>query len=190
MFDLLPNILTLLRIAVVPVVALLFFIPTEWSSWAAATLFILACITDYLDGYFARLLNQQTALGTFLDPIADKLLVSSTLLLLAGFDRIQGISLIPAVVILCREVLVSGLREFLAEIKVSIPVTRLAKWKTAVQMVALTLLVANAPQVDSTWLALLGLIGLWLAAALTLITGYDYLKAGLPHILGCPPDAP
>ncbi len=183
MFDFLPNLLTLLRIAVVPVVALLFFIPTEWSSWSAATLFILACITDFLDGYFARVLNKQTALGTFLDPIADKLLVASTLLLLAGFGRIQGLSLIPAMIILCREVLVSGLREFLAEIKVSVPVTRLAKWKTGLQMVALGFLVANGPAVHSNFLAVTGLYGLWIAAALTLITGYDYLKAGLPHIL-------
>src|SRR3989338_3460936 len=137
----LPNFLTFVRIALIPVVVGLFYFDRPCSNWLAAAFFILACVTDYLDGYFARTLKQTTRFGVFLDPIADKLLVAATLLMLVGFNRIEGISLIPAVIILCREILVSGLREFLAEVHVSVPVTRLAKWKTGIQMVALSCLI-------------------------------------------------
>ncbi len=178
----LPNLLTFARIALVPVVVTLFYFDRPLSNWIVAAIFILACITDYLDGYFARILKQTTRFGTFLDPIADKLLVSATLLMLVGFGRIQGLSLIPAVIILCREILVSGLREFLAEVHVSIPVTRLAQWKTAIQMMALTFLIIESIPGFLFPFDDVGLIGLWIAAFLTLITGFDYLRAGLRYM--------
>ncbi len=178
----LPNLLTFARIALVPVVVALFYFDRPISNWIAAGFFVLACITDYLDGYFARTLKQTTQMGTFLDPMADKLLVAATLLMLVGFNRIAGLTLIPAVIILCRELLVSGLREFLAEVHVSVPVTRLAKWKTAIQMTALTLLIIEDIPGYTIPIDILGTIGLWVAALLTLITGFDYLRAGLKHM--------
>ncbi len=177
-----PNILTFLRIALIPVVVCLFYFDRPLSNWLAASFFILACITDYLDGYLARTLKQTTRFGVFLDPIADKLLVAATILMLVGFNRIEGLSLIPAIIILCREILVSGLREFLAEVHVSVPVTQLAKWKTGIQMTALSLLIIEELPVFPISLEVLGLIGLWIAALLTLITGFDYLRAGLKHM--------
>ncbi len=178
----LPNLLTFVRIALVPVVVALFYFDRPISNWIAASIFMLACITDYLDGYFARTLKQGTRFGTFLDPMADKLLVAATLLMLVGFGRIQGLSLIPAVIILCREILVSGLREFLAETHVSVPVTQLAKWKTALQMAALSFLIIEDIPQSPVSLELLGLLGLWISAFLTLLTGFDYLRAGLKHM--------
>ena len=177
-----PNVLTFMRIALIPVIVGLFYFDRPWSNWIAAFFFIIACITDYLDGYFARTLKQTTRFGIFLDPVADKLLVAATLLMLVGFGRIQGLSLIPAVIILCREILVSGLREFLAEARVSIPVTRLAKWKTGIQMTALSLLIIETIPGIPFSLDILGIGGLWIAALLTLITGFDYLRAGLKHM--------
>lgn len=177
-----PNLLTFIRIGLIPIIVGLFYFDRPLSNWLAASIFILACITDYLDGYFARTLKQTTRFGMFLDPIADKLLVAATLLMLVGFVRIQGFTLIPAVIILCREILVSGLREFLAEVHVSVPVTQLAKWKTAIQMIALSLLIIeNIPGVPIP-IDTVGTIGLWVAAFLTLITGFDYLRAGLKHM--------
>lgn len=178
----LPNILTFIRIALIPVVVTLFYFDRPLSNWLAAFFFIMACITDYLDGYFARTLRQTTRFGVFLDPIADKLLVAATLLMLVGFHRIEGLSLIPAVIILCREIVVSGLREFLAEVHVSIPVTRLAKWKTGLQMTALTLLLVEVIPGLPLPLHGLGIFWLWVSALLTLITGFDYLRAGLKHM--------
>lgn len=178
----LPNLLTFARIALIPVVVALFYFDRPLSNWIAASIFVLACITDYLDGYFARTLKQTTQFGIFLDPVADKLLVSATLLMIVGFGRIQGISLIPAVIILCREILVSGLREFLAEAHVSIPVTQLAKWKTAIQMIALTFLIIEDVPGFPISIEGIGIVGLWIAALLTLITGFDYLRAGLKHM--------
>lgn len=174
-----PNYLTLLRILVIPFIVLCFYIGTPVALWGATGLFFLACVTDYLDGYLARHWDQMTRLGRFLDPIADKLLVAATILLLAGFDRIRGLSLIPAIIILCREILVSGLREFLAETEVSVPVTYLAKWKTFLQMLSLGYLIAIPPSPHFFSFATLGLIALWVAAFLTLLTGYDYLRHGL-----------
>ncbi|MBY0500875.1 MAG: CDP-diacylglycerol--glycerol-3-phosphate 3-phosphatidyltransferase [Alphaproteobacteria bacterium] len=178
----LPNFLTFIRIALIPVVVVLFYFDRPLSNWIVAFIFVIACITDYLDGYFARAWKQSTNFGVFLDPVADKLLVAATLLMLVGFGRIQGISLIPAVIILCREILVSGLREFLAEAHVSIPVTRLAKWKTAIQMLALTFLIIEDIPGFPLSIEALGIFGLWIAALLTLITGFDYLRAGLKHM--------
>ena len=181
----LPNILTFSRIAAIPVlIALLLFVGDPTGSWLAFAAYTLACITDFFDGYLARAWHQQSFFGKFLDPIADKLLVSALLLMLVAFGRVPGIAILPAVVILCREILVSGLREFLAEIQVSVPVSRLAQWKTALQMVMLGFLVVGSagPQFGPLTTTEVGVIGLWIAAILTLVTGYDYLRAGIRHV--------
>src|SRR5215475_10420859 len=140
----LPNILTYARCAAVPVVAGLLFWPAEpWARWSALILFVAAAITDFFDGYLARAWSQQSSLGRMLDPIADKLLVSAVFLVLAANQTISGLTLWAAIVILCREVLVSGLREYLAELRVPLPVTAVAKWKTAVQFIALGFLIVG-----------------------------------------------
>ena len=184
----LPNILTYARIAAIPVVVGCVFWQSIldgplWLRWVALAVFIAAGVTDYLDGYYARIWDQHSAFGRMLDPIADKLLVSSSLLMLAAEETIHGWALLAAVVILCREILVSGLREYLAELRVSVPVTRLAKWKTTLQLVAVGFLIAGeagdavVPVVTKVGIALL-----WLSALLTLYTGWDYLQAGLHHL--------
>ena len=184
----LPNILTYGRIAVVPIVVGCMFWQSIlggglWLRWVALAFFIAAAISDFLDGYFARIWAQQSSLGRMLDPIADKLLVSSCLLMLAAEDTIHGWSLFAAIVILCREILVSGLREYLAELRVSVPVTRLAKWKTTLQLVAVGFLIAgDAGDAVIPIVTKLGIMLLWLSALLTLYTGWDYLQAGLHHL--------
>lgn len=176
------NILTLSRIFILPPYVLLFYVQKPWANWVAVALYLYACLTDYLDGVLARSKNQVSSFGKFLDPIADKLLILTTFVMLAGTHRLSGFSLIPAVIIVCREIFVSGLREFLADVKVSVPVTLLAKWKTAIQMAALSFLLIDDAR-DFIWgLHELGIILLWIAAGLTLMTGYQYLRAGLPHI--------
>jgi cardiolipin synthase len=209
----LPNLLTYGRIAAVPVVVALMFSQSImqgglWLRWVALAIFIIAGITDVLDGYFARTWDQQSLLGRMLDPIADKLLVASCLLMLAAEETIHGWSLLAAVIILCREILVSGLREFLAELRVSVPVTRLAKWKTTWQLVAVGFLIAGEagdkflstilgrefsaqlpwtfggePTVYALNITLIGLVLLWVSAIVTLYTGWDYLRAGLHHLI-------
>jgi cardiolipin synthase (CMP-forming) len=178
----LPNILTLSRILVIPIVVALFFFDSPTTRWTACALFTLAGITDFFDGYLARREKLVSRLGRFLDPIADKLLVASVLLMLVAFDRVGPWSYLPALVILVREITVSGLREFLAELQVSVPVTKLAKAKTTVQMVALGFLIVGAAA--PVWIPaeLIGEIGIWIAAAITLITGYDYLRSGLKYM--------
>ncbi|HMN36629.1 MAG TPA: CDP-diacylglycerol--glycerol-3-phosphate 3-phosphatidyltransferase [Hyphomicrobium sp.] len=181
----LPNILTYGRIAAVPVlVALMFFPDIASARWAAFGVFLAASITDWLDGYLARMWEQQSALGRMLDPIADKLLVGAALLMLVYDRTINGWSMWAAVIILSREILVSGLREFLAELNVKIHVTQLAKWKTAFQFIALAMLLAG-PAVSAyiSNVTELGILILWVAALLTLVTGYDYLKAGIRHAI-------
>ena len=178
----LPNVLTLFRIAVIPVLVAMFFVGGPTAMWVACGLFTLAGLTDYLDGAIARRRNQQSAFGRVLDPIADKLIVSAALLMLAGFDHIEGWVMIPAVVILCREIVVSGLREFLAELNVPLPVTQLAKWKTTLQIVAIAVLIAAGALPATLYLRTIGEVGLSIAAGLTLITGYDYLRAALGPI--------
>jgi CDP-diacylglycerol---glycerol-3-phosphate 3-phosphatidyltransferase len=177
------NILTMSRIAAIPaIVAFMLLHGLVWH-WIALALFILACMTDWFDGYVARRLDQVSPLGRFLDPIADKLVVAAVLLILVAIRHIDGWSIIAALIILCREILVSGLREFLAELRVGVPVSILAKWKTAVQMVALGFLIVAKPQSEVPINAMLiGEILLWIAAVLTLITGYDYLMIGLKHM--------
>jgi cardiolipin synthase len=180
----LPNVLTYSRIVAVPVVVGVMFIEAPLGNWLALAIFTLAGITDFFDGYLARAWSQQSSMGRFLDPVADKLLVAAVILMLAALDRIDGATLLPAIVILCREILVSGLREFLAEVKVSLPVSRLAKWKTVLQMVVLGFLMVGdaGPDFGPLGTADIGVLGLWLAAGLTLVTGYDYLRAGIVHI--------
>jgi len=190
----LPNMLTYARILAVPVVVLCFFVEgdlrsTEFARWSAFVIFIVASVTDYLDGYLARAWQQTSNIGRMLDPIADKLLVATCLLLLAAdSDRqsagIAGWSLWAAIIILCREILVSGLREYLAALKVSVPVSQLAKWKTAIQMVAIAMLLLG-PAGDKLmpYWSQIGIILLWIAAIVTLYTGYDYFRAGAKHIM-------
>jgi len=185
----LPNILTYARIAAVPVVVALLYWQSIiggglWLRWVALALFIAAGLTDILDGYFARTWGQHSSLGRMLDPIADKLLVASCLLMLAAEETIRGWTLLAAVVILCREILVSGLREYLAELRVSVPVTRLAKWKTSAQMVAVGFLIAGeAADRIVPGITELGIFLLWASAILTLYTGYDYMRAGLRYVI-------
>jgi len=175
----LPNLLTLSRIAVIPIVVGSFYLDGEWPRWVACWVFVAAAVTDWFDGHLARSRNQVSSFGRFLDPIADKLLVGSTLFMLATFDRIGPAGILPALVILLREILVSGLREFLAELRVSMPVTKLAKWKTGFQMVALPVLLVGDVGPEILHPKDLGELCLWIAAVLTMITGWDYLMAGM-----------
>lgn len=178
----LPNLLTLSRIAVIPVLVGLFYLPGDFARWVACLLFSAAGLTDYLDGRFARSSGQVSAMGRFLDPIADKLLVAAVILMLVAFDDIRGLVVLPALIILAREILVSGLREFLAALSVGVPVSRMSKWKTTLQMVALGFLIVG--DAAPAWLpaTLVGEVGLWVAALLTIVTGYDYLVTGLRHM--------
>jgi cardiolipin synthase len=180
----LPNILTYARIAAVPAVAVCHYVPGDEARWAAVAIFIAAAVTDFFDGYLARAWQQQSALGRMLDPIADKLLVATCLLLLAASGTIGGWSLIAAIIILCREMLVSGLREYLAELRVGVPVTKLAKYKTTAQLVAVGVLLAH-PAGDRVipYLSTIGLGLLWISAILTLYTGWDYFRAGIGHLV-------
>ena len=175
-----PNLLTLGRVALIPALVACFYLHGDWARYLAAAVFAVAATTDYFDGYLARIWRQQTPFGRWLDPIADKLLVAATILMLVGFDRAP---LLPSLVILLREITVSGLREYMAEVSVGLPVSRLAKWKTAVQMVAIGVLIVGDAGPGALPVHGIGVLGLWLAAALTLVTGYDYLKAGLRHML-------
>ncbi|WFU10056.1 CDP-diacylglycerol--glycerol-3-phosphate 3-phosphatidyltransferase [Rhizobium sp. CB3090] len=184
-----PNLLTYGRILCVPLIVLCFFIEgklegSDFARWVALWIFIVASITDFLDGYLARIWNQTSNIGRMLDPIADKLLVSAILLLVAADGTIAGWSLWAAIIILCREILVSGLREYLAALKVSVPVTRIAKWKTTAQLVAIAFLLAG-PAGDKVlpYTTEIGIVLLWVAALLTIYTGYDYFRAGLKHVV-------
>jgi len=187
----LPNLLTLSRIFAIPLLVVFVAFRAPWADMAACALFSAAAITDYFDGKIARDRQIVSDFGRMLDPIADKLLVGAALMLLAGTDRLSVLGLIPAIVILLREILVSGLREYLAALRVGLPVTPLAKWKTGVQMGALGVLIAGdsgAPLIGLGFLPIgfIGEAGLWGAAALTLVTGWDYLRAGLRHAGGPP----
>jgi len=177
------NILTMSRIAAIPLIAALLFFDQPVLRWIAFALFAIACITDFFDGYIARRMAQVSALGRFLDPIADKLVVAAILMVMTAHGQIRGWVVLPALIILCREILVSGLREYLAELKVRLPVSILAKWKTTMQMVAMGFLIVGESAVPPSWpIQIVGEGLLWLAAALTLLTGYDYLRVGLKHM--------
>jgi cardiolipin synthase (CMP-forming) len=183
----LPNLLTLSRILVVPVVVATFYLQGEYARWFACALFTAAAVTDWLDGHMARRWAQQSEIGRFLDPIADKLLVAATLFMLTTTGRMSWGAVLPALVILCREILVSGLREYLAELRVGLPVSKLAKWKTAIQMVAIGVLIVGDAGPALLPVQGIGETLLWAAALLTLVTGYDYLRAALAHMTRAPP---
>ena len=180
----LPNILTYGRILAVPAFVACFYFEGDSWRFGALALFAAASITDFFDGYLARAWSQQSKLGQMLDPIADKLLVGAALIMLVSDETIRGLSVIAAVIILCREILVSGLREFLGQLSVSVPVTKIAKFKTTAQLGALGALLL-APLIDKiasyTWL--IGDSLLWIAAILTLYTGYGYLRVGLKYLI-------
>ena len=173
-----PNILTLLRIALIPVLISAFYIESNFAHYIAASIFIFASVTDYFDGFLARAWKVQSNFGKVLDPIADKILVAATLMMMV--DR--GIApVLPTLVILCREILVSGMREHLAELKVSLPVSNLAKVKTAAQMVAIIILLLGESTTGIPYTDFLGKSAIWIAAFLTVITGYAYLKEGIKN---------
>ncbi|MCS6891803.1 MAG: CDP-diacylglycerol--glycerol-3-phosphate 3-phosphatidyltransferase [Rhodovarius sp.] len=185
----LPNLLTLSRIGAIPLLIMLVMLRAPWADLLACALFSAAALTDYFDGKIARDRGMVSGFGAMLDPIADKLLVAAALMLLVGLERVEDRALLPAIVIMLREILVSGLREYLATLRVSMPVTRLAKWKTGFQMGALGTLLAGDSGAAAIGLGFLpvSLIGeamLWIAAVLTLITGWDYWISGLRHAGG------
>jgi cardiolipin synthase (CMP-forming) len=183
----LPNLLTLSRILAVPILVALLWYPGWEPGWLAGfALYCLMGITDYFDGYLARASGKVSKLGIFLDPIADKIMVAAVILMLAGTRHdaasITGIHLIPALVILLREIAVSGLREFLAELRVSMPVSKLAKWKTTLQLVSLGALILAGGLPHQEWIRTVGVVTLWSAAVLTVLTGWDYLRVGIKHM--------
>ncbi|MCJ9429462.1 CDP-diacylglycerol--glycerol-3-phosphate 3-phosphatidyltransferase [Kordiimonas marina] len=180
----LPNILTMSRIFVIPILVASFYMKQPLGSHIAFILFFFAGITDFFDGYLARATGSVSKIGVFLDPIADKLMVGAILLMVVATGWVSGIHVVAAVIIMCRELLVSGLREFLAGIQVSVPVSMAAKWKTTVQMLALGALcwAKGGAAFDIPSLEI-GIALLWAAAVLTLYTGYDYLRAGLKHMV-------
>jgi CDP-diacylglycerol---glycerol-3-phosphate 3-phosphatidyltransferase len=182
MLTTLPNLLTLSRILAMPLVVATFYLPAPVGPWAGCAIFAIAGITDWLDGKLARAWEQQSEWGRFLDPIADKLLVAGTLLMLTATQRISPPAVLPALVILSREILVSGLREHLAGMRVKVPVTNLAKWKTAIQMVAIGVLLVGSSGPASLHVQLVGEALLWIAAAFTMVTGYQYFHAGVTHV--------
>lgn len=176
-----PNLLTVLRVLLIPIIILLFYIPFKWSYLAASAVFTIAALTDWLDGYLARRLQQSTPFGAFLDPVADKLMVAVALVLLVEEHANLWLSL-PATIIIGREIVVSALREWMAELgaRAQVAVSNLGKWKTAAQMVALIILLANPPQLDA-WVGL-GYALLIIAAGLTLWSMVNYLMAAWPHL--------
>jgi CDP-diacylglycerol--glycerol-3-phosphate 3-phosphatidyltransferase len=185
----LPNLLTLSRIFAVPILVFLLWRPTPIDYAFTFVLYCIVGITDYFDGYLARAQGQISRLGQFLDPIADKIMVAAVIVMLLASRRangeppiIQDLHVIPALIILLREIIVSGLREFLAEVRVGVPVSALAKWKTTLQLVSLGALILAGAAPDQPWVHQVGLGSLWAAAALTLVTGYDYLRTGLQHM--------
>ena len=183
-----PNLLTLSRILAVPILVFLLWRPTPIDYGITFVLYCLVGITDYFDGYLARAQGRISRLGQFLDPIADKIMVAAVIVMLiasrkmSGEPIIHGLHIIPALVILLREITVSGLREFLAGLQVSVPVSALAKWKTALQMFALGALILAGALPQWPWVHQVGLVSLWGAAALTVVTGWDYLRVGLKHM--------
>ncbi|WP_270727015.1 CDP-diacylglycerol--glycerol-3-phosphate 3-phosphatidyltransferase [Shimia sp. Alg240-R146] len=212
-----PNMLSVLRLAAAPMIAVMFLYFTRpYADWFALCLFLIASVTDWFDGYLARLWKQETRLGAMIDPIADKAMVVIALMVIVGYSSMSPWLVLPATLILFREVFVSGLREFLGDVAGTLKVTKLAKWKTATQMVAIAILFGQGvfehylgmsawgmdqAMVDQVmtgavedtqgllwkhagmvWTGWIGLVLLWVAAALTAITGYDYFRKALPHL--------
>ncbi len=178
----LPNLLTLSRIFSIPFIVACFYVEGYFAHLFATILFVIACLTDFFDGYLARQWKQVSAFGRFLDPVADKLLVSTILLMLSGVGIINGIHLVAAAIILAREIIVSGLRQFMAEMKVRVPVTRYSKWKTAFQMFSITCLLFSAMFPDMPTFRQVGLIVLWIAVIMTVFTGARYMRFGAVKI--------
>ena len=184
----LPNLLTLSRILAVPILVFLLWRPSPVDYAVTFVLYCVVGLTDYLDGYLARAQGLTSRLGQFLDPIADKIMVAAVLIMLISSRKanpvpeIASLNIVAALVILLREIIVSGLREYLAGLQVSVPVSALAKWKTTAQLVALGALVLGGALPDMPWVHDVGIASLWIAAALTLISGYDYLRTGLKHM--------
>lgn len=184
----LPNLLTLSRILAVPILVFLLWRPTPVDYAITFVLYCIVGITDYFDGYLARAQGQISRLGQFLDPIADKIMVAAVIVMLVSTRRdsgepiIHGLHILPALTILLREIIVSGLREFLAPLHVSMPVSKLAKWKTTFQLVALGALILAGAVPAQGWVHDVGLASLWAAALLTLVTGWDYLRTGIRHM--------
>ena len=183
-----PNILTVGRILIVPFFVLAFYLPGFYGDLTALILFIIASFTDFLDGMLARLLGEESKLGELLDPIADKIIVATALILLVMDGTIQNYEVVAAIIILTREILISGLREFLAKGKIKLPVSNLAKLKTVLQMVSIALLLSGETgnkiiNFENYNAQTIGIILLWLSAALTLFTGYDYMRKGIDHAI-------
>ena len=183
-----PNILTIGRIIIVPFFVLAFYLPGFYGDLTALILFIIASFTDFLDGMLARMLGEESKLGELLDPIADKILISTALILLVMNGTIKNFEVIAAIIILTREILISGLREFLAKVSIDMPVTSLAKLKTFIQMLSIAILltgesgnkVINFQDYNAQTI---GIILLWLSSFLTLYTGYDYFIKGIDHAI-------
>ena len=183
-----PNILTIGRIILVPIFIGTFYLPGALGDWIPFFIFVLASFTDFLDGLLARLYKEESKLGELLDPIADKIIVASALILLVMDDTLKDFEILAAIIIMTREILISGLREFLAKVRVAMPVTSLAKFKTFIQMFAIaTLLTGNSGNQLLNFgdynAHSIGVILLWLAAFLTLYTGYDYVRKGINHAM-------
>ena len=177
-----PNIITFIRIILIPIILYLLFSENPNIVLLAGCLFIISSISDYFDGYLARVLNQSSKLGTLLDPIADKLLIASVIVVLVDTNVISNLHVIPAIIILLREIAISGLREFLAKMNTDMPVSKLAKYKTTFQMVSLSILIISLGFQLNDFLWNLGLVTLWIAAIITLLSGYNYMAKGLKHI--------
>ena len=177
-----PNIITFIRIILIPIILYLLFSENPNIVLLAGGLFIISSISDYFDGYLARVLNQSSKLGTLLDPIADKLLIASVIVVLVDTNVISNLHVIPAIIILLREIAISGLREFLAKMNTDMPVSKLAKYKTTFQMVSLSILIISLGFQLNDFLWNLGLVTLWIAAIITLLSGYNYMAKGLKHI--------
>lgn len=179
----LPNILTFSRIVAIPFVIGFLMLPYAWAVWTALGIYTYAALTDFFDGYLAREMNTTSAVGKFMDPIADKLIIAALILVLAGIDRFDGFWIIPALAILVREIFIAGLREFLGPMNISLPVSRLAKWKTASQMIAMGFLIVGDGHLDSIPVLDIGHILITIAAVLSVITGWSYSKIGLQKII-------
>ena len=177
-----PNIITFIRIFLIPIILYLLFSENPNIVLIAGLLFIVSSVSDYFDGYLARTLNQSSKLGTLLDPIADKLLIASVIVVLVDTGVISNIHVVPAIIILLREIAISGLREFLAKLNTDMPVSKLAKYKTTFQMVSLSILIISLGFELNDLLWNIGLVTLWIAAIITLVSGYNYMVKGLKHI--------
>ncbi len=179
----LPNILTVGRLLLLPFLVVMMMTGTVWASWTALAIYTVCSVTDWLDGFIARRMNLQSSFGTFLDPIADKIFILTVLLTLVANDTLHGIWITPVLLILAREFLIAGLREFLGPKNIQVPVSNLGKWKTAIQMIALGFLVVGEfGRPVLTYSVEIGLVGLLAATALTIQTGWDYLKTGIKHL--------